>query len=238
MTEPTEVRSAALDGIRAMTPLILPAIPFALVVGVLINDSEMNNLVGWLSGVIVFAGSAQFVALSEVIAGGGVIVTVLAVWVINARHVIYSAALADRFRDTTSGWKWLASYVLTDQVFAVVEPLEERSLQYRQTFFLSAGFLAWSVWQLATLAGILAGDFIPESWSLLFAVPLMFLGLMVLAIRDSPGLIAAAVGGVTAILGTDMPQGTGLLLGAFLGIAAGGLAEYWMEPKEGQAVDA
>lgn len=209
-----------------MLPLMVPAVPFALVVGVLINESAMNNFVGWTSSWLMFAGSSQFVAISEIDAGAGIPLTVIAIWVINARHIIYSAALAPQYRDAPAGWKWLASYILTDQTFAIVEPLKDRPLAYKMAFFLGGAGCAWIIWQVSVLAGMIAGDIIPASWSLLFAVPLMFLGLMIMSISDSPGIIAAIVGGVTAVLGTDLPQGTGLLAGAFLGIIAGGLADH------------
>ena len=87
------------------------------------------------------------------------------------------------------------------------------------------GAFAWTFWQLCVILGILLGDVLPSNWSLEFAVPLMFLGLMVLAINNKPGVIAAVVGGLVAVIGANWPSGLGLLSGVVAGMTAGGLAE-------------
>ena len=76
-----------------------------------------------------------------------------------------------------------------------------------------------------SLAGVLLGATIPASWSLDFAIPLVFLALLVPAIRDRPSAIAAAVGGLVALGANDVAYNLGLIIGAVSGIAAGVVAE-------------
>jgi len=250
------------DGARGIVPLVVPAIPFGVVLGVAINESGLSRLIGWSSSWIVFAGSAQFVAVELLAEGTGVFLAALTIWIVNARHVMYSAAIARRFAEAPRWWKLVTSYVLIDQSFALLDGLSDKHadddgsaeleaspddlvevgnardvLNYRMGFLFGSGVMAWALWQIWVLFGVLLGDVIPDSWSLIYAIPILFMTLMLLAIRAMPGnsipaVVAAAVGGAVAVVGRDMPNGTGLLFGAILGIIAGALTETVLARKE------
>ena len=213
-----------------MFPLVIPGIPFGLVLGVAMSESLTNQWISWASSWIIFAGSAQFVAVELLDQGAGWLVVAVTVWVVNARHVMYSAALVGNYAGAPRWWRFLTSYVLIDQAFAMTHNQDQQlSLSYRMSYLLGGGMAAWVLWQIWVTIGILAGDVVPDSWSLEFAIPLLFGTLMILAITNFPGAMAAGVGGVTAVLATDFPNGTGLLVGALFGVVAGGLTEQLLK---------
>jgi predicted branched-subunit amino acid permease len=76
------------------------------------------------------------------------------------------------------------------------------------------------------MAGVFMGAEIPASWSLDFAIPLVFLALLVPSVRNSACLGAACVGGVVAVLAVDMAYNLGLLLASVCGIGTGLLVEH------------
>ena len=78
------------------------------------------------------------------------------------------------------------------------------------------------------IVGMLLGSAVPESWSLEFAIPLTFMALLVLAIRNKPGAVAAVVGGAIALAGVALPYNLGLPIGALAGVAAGMVSERWL----------
>jgi len=225
-------RASAVAGMKAIFPLIVPGIPFGLVLGVLIADSNLvSNLAGWSSSWIIFAGAAQFAGILVLQAGGGLLLAALTIVVVNARHVMYSAALAYRYRDTPSWFKIVGPYVLVDQLFAVTDQLPaETTPEYRTWFHMGAGFMTWGLWQSWVGIGVLAGNAIPTDWSLDFAVPLLFLGLLVLGLRNRPAILAALVGGFVAVGTVELPSRLGLLIGSIVGMVVGGLAE-WMKER-------
>jgi predicted branched-subunit amino acid permease len=94
-------------------------------------------------------------------------------------------------------------------------------------FFLGAGLTLWSGWQVSTALGIFLGTQVPPSLGLDFALPLTFIALVVPALKDRPGLLAAAVAGLVAVLAYGMPYKLGLLTAAFAGIIIG----LWSERK-------
>lgn len=219
-----------------MFPLVLPGIPFGLVLGVAISEAMVNQWIAWSSSWIIFAGSAQFIAVELLDDGAGWLVIAVTVWVVNARHIMYSAAMVSEYVGAPKWWRYVTSYVLVDQAFAMTSGQDRtHSLSYRMSYLLGGGMAAWVLWQIWVTIGILAGDVIPDGWSLDFAIPILFLTLMILAITNFPGAVAAAVGGVTAVLGVDFPNGTGLLAGALLGVVAGGLTEMLMPDEASSA---
>ncbi len=62
-------REALLKGARHMVPLVLPAWPFGMLIGVAIAESDVPNLAGFLSSSFMFAGAAQLAAISLLGAG-------------------------------------------------------------------------------------------------------------------------------------------------------------------------
>jgi predicted branched-subunit amino acid permease len=121
-----------------------------------------------------------------------------------------------------------AAYLMTDQAYAV--SITRWSVDgepgTRLAYYLGAGGLLWVVWQLATIAGIVVGGAVPDSLPLGFAVPLVFLVLLVPAITSRPAAVAAVAGGGAAVLAAELGAGPlAVIVGALTGIAAGAVAE-------------
>ena len=220
-------RRGLADGAGAMLPLLLGIVPFGLIVGVTAASTEIGGVLGSATSVVIFAGAAQLATIELIDQGAAALVVVATALVINSRHLMYSVALAGPFGEFPRAWRIGLPYLLTDQSFvlSVTRWETEPSPAYRRWFFLGAGMGLWLPWQLSTLAGVLVGAEIPESWSLDFAIPLVFMVLLILAVKDRPGFIAAAVGGLAAVAGRGIPYRLGLIVAALLGIAAGVVAE-------------
>lgn len=221
-------RRAALDGAKAIWPLVIPGIPVGLVVGILVAERGVPAFLGYSTSWIIFAGSSQLAAVGLIADGATAAVIVLTVFFINARHIIYSAALRQRLSIYPIWVRVFAPYVLTDQLFAATEnapELVDPTPRYRLWHFLGAGFFLWSVWQVAVIAGLFIGDVVRDEWQLVFSVPILFLGLMILSIKNPAGVAAAVVGGTIALLGRDLPSGSGLLIAIIVGMTVGALVD-------------
>ena len=225
-------RRAALDGVKAIWPLMIPGIPVGLVVGLVVTERGVPTVLGYSTSWIIFAGSSQLAAVELLADSASAIVIILTVFFINARHIIYSAGLRERFSLYPAWVRIIAPYLLTDQQFAVAETVPELvapTPRYRLWHFLGAGIFMWSLWQLSVVAGILIGDIVRDEWQLIFSVPILFLGLMVLSIRNQSSVAAAFVGGTIALLAQDLPSGSGLLLAIILGMTVGALIDHQVE---------
>jgi 4-azaleucine resistance transporter AzlC len=218
-------RAAARRGVIDAFPLFVPAIPFGLVIGLAITNTGMNPFVGWSGSWLIFGGAAQLTLIT--LLGGGVAVAaaVGTALVVNARHLMYSAALAPTFQRQPRWFRWFGPYLLVDQLFALATVRLEDEPDSFRTYYLAAGALFWILWSVVVAVGLLLGPVVPEEWNLEFAIPILFIGLLVLGIEHWPELVAALVGAGVTYLAARLPSRTGLLVGAFVGMIAGFVAE-------------
>ncbi len=222
--------------------MLLGVAPFGLVAGVAVAEAHLGVGVSIGLSTVVFAGASQL-AMTHVLAdGGSVLVAVVAACTINLRMVLYSASLAPHLARERMSRRLMAAYVLTDQAYAVSISRwgDEDDPHLRFAFFVGAGLLLWGVWQVATLVGVLIGGAVPDSLHLDFAIPLVFLVLLVPTITDRPSVVAAVGGGAGAVIGAELGAGDmSILTGALSGIAAGVLAERHRDgPAHSAAPDA
>ncbi len=219
------VRRSALLGMRDALPVIIPAIPFGLIIGITVAETDVPNLAGFLTGSLIFGGAAQLVAITLLGAGATGLAALTAALVVNLRHVMYSGALVPRFRTQPRWFRWVGPYVLIDQVFALVSIRNrDTDLEWR-SYYLGAGGLLWVVWQTTMAVGVLAGPALPEGIQIEFAVPAMFIGLLVPSLTRRPAVLAAIVGGIATAVFWQVPNRGGMLIGAAFGALAGYLAE-------------
>ncbi len=220
----TGLRPAARAGIRDLAPLVPGVLPFAMIAGFAGVDAGLPAFQSIAMSWIVFAGAAQLAALDLIARDGAFVVIVLTALVINARFLMYSASLAPYLREVGVRPKLGAAYLLTDQAFAVSVvrfAARDDGPADRLAYFLGGAMTMWVTWQVGTVVGALAGTGIPPEWSLDFAVPLVFVALVVPAIRTRPDGAAALVAAVVAVTAAGLPWNTGLLAGAGAGIVAG-----------------
>lgn len=227
MTETPTPRNAVKEGFLAVAPLLVGVAPFGLAFGVAAGQSVIGGGLGYASSLIIFAGAAQLAAVQLFDANAAAAVIVATALVINSRHLMYSAALAPHFREFPTGWRFVLPYIMTDQAFAVsiIRYETEPDPSFKRWYYIGAAMGLWITWQLTSAAGVLLGTGVPDSWSLDFAIPLVFLALLVPAIRNRPGLVAAVVAGGVALVGNAIPYNLGLIIGAVSGIAAGVVTE-------------
>lgn len=218
-------RAISRQAIKDAIPLEIPAIPFGLVLGLVITESGIDYLVGWSSSPLIFGGAAQLTLISLLGSGSAWAAAVAAGLVVNARHVMYSAALAPTFQHQPRWFRWLGPYTLLDQVFALVTVRPEEEPEAFRRYYLTAGVMFWTFWMVTVAVGLVIGPVVPADWNLGFAVPLMFVGLIVVGINKWPKVVAALVAaGVTYLL-AGLPNKVGLLVGAVAGVLAGYLIE-------------
>lgn len=215
------VRRAVGDAL----PLFVPAVPFALVIGLAITESGINPLVGWSTSWLIFGGAAQLTLISLIGTGAAIAAAITAALVVNARHLMYSAALAPTFQKQPTWFRWVGPYVLIDQLFALSVIEENSEPAIFRTYYLAAGATFWTLWQITTAVGLAIGPVVPEDWHLEFAVPMLFLGLIVLGVDKLSKVVAAIVGAGVTYLAAGLPNRTSLLVGAIVGIVAGTIVE-------------
>ncbi|WP_394296540.1 AzlC family ABC transporter permease [Halorubrum halophilum] len=215
-------------GVRDVSPLLLGIAPFALVAGIAAVDAGLGLAEAVGMSVIVFAGASQLAAIDLIGSNAPFAVVVGTAVVINLRVVMYSASIAPHFADYGRRFRAGLAYLLTDQAYALsVAEYEANPERSRWRYYFGAAAALWVVWQIGTVVGVVVGAGVPDAWGLTFAVPLVFLALLVPAMKDRPTTAAGVAGGTIAVVAAGLPLNLGLLAGAVSGIAVGLLTEVY-----------
>ena len=218
-----------LTGARDTLPILLGVVPFAMICSVTAISVGLTPFEAAGMSFVVFAGASQLAVLQLIGEGAVWIVMVLTTWIINLRFTMYSATLAPYLKDEPVLRKIPFVYLLSDQAFGVTMSRFANELPANPAWYFYGTTSAIGLtWAISAIIGAMLGALIPASWGLEFAFPLSFMALMFAAIKDKPSVIAALVGGTTAIIAKGLPYNLGLILAATLGIAAGVFAEKKM----------
>lgn len=217
------MRGDFIAGSRAVAPVLIGVFPFALIAGVVAVRLGLSPWAASGLSVLLFAGASQLAAIQLIHDGAPLLIVLVTVFFINLRFTMYSASIAPHFRGAGARTKAFIAYMLTDQayVLGLYGCADRPVLARRIAFYLGVALPLWLCWQVATVAGALAGAQLPDAWSLEFAIPLTFMAMIVPSISDRSTVAAAVVGGAVAVCGHALPWNLGLILGALAGIGTG-----------------
>jgi predicted branched-subunit amino acid permease len=172
--------------------------------------------------IFVFAGASQFMAISMIANHASPAAIISSTFVVNFRHVLMAASLSP-FVSSWKKWQRAAlGCMLTDESFVLhSRHFGDGGTDAAAAIALNAA--AYIAWAAASVAGFyiggLAGD--PRRFGLDFALPGMFIGLLMPLCRDNSSAISAAAGGLSALALHMAGAGN---WAAFLGGAAGASA--------------
>jgi 4-azaleucine resistance transporter AzlC len=209
-------RKLALDGLA----IIVSGVGFGFVYGLAARtEAGFSPIDVMAMSVIAFAGAAQFAAIGFVVSGVPWIVIGGLTGLLNARHVLYSAALAPWFRGRPLAERALAAHFLTDEAFALSTAHFRRLGRFDAYGYWFAAVVVDAIpWILGSLAGAVIGESLvdPERLGLDVIFPAAMIGLAVVLMTGRRELVAAVVGGVVAV-------GVSLAVSTTVGIIAGGV---------------
>jgi len=178
---------------------------------------------------ILFAGASQFAAVGLLVVNTPWPSIVLLVWLLNARHLLYSASIAPYTTKLSLRLRAGLAYLLTDEAYALTTAHIARLGRIDVPAAWYAGFTIFIPWNLSTIAGWLAGAALPDPATIGLDVvfPAAMAGLAVGLVRDRAALVALLVGcgsAVAAALVID--PSAAIMIGGLLGPLAG-LVLFW-----------
>jgi predicted branched-subunit amino acid permease len=174
---------------------------------------------------IVFAGAAQFAAVGLVVAGASWPAIVVLTGFLNARHALYSAALAPWVRKVPRLQRAIMAHFLTDEAFALsLSHFRRLGRLDIPGYWIAAIVSTWIPWNIATVVGYLGGQLIdrPERFGLDVVFPAAMAGLAIGLIAGRREIVAVAVSVVVSVvLALVWDPSIGVVAGGLLGPLAG-----------------
>jgi 4-azaleucine resistance transporter AzlC len=201
------------DGARAIAPISIAALAFAVSFGVLAEAAGMGGAAPIVMSATTFAGSAQFAAASILDDGGGVAAAVSAAVLLNARYAPISISVAPGFTGSLPR-RLVESQLIVDESWAVSHRGEGR---FDHRVLLGAGLLLYPCWVGGTVVGALGGELIgdPNELGLDAAFPALFLALLYPMLLTRAAVVAALGGAALALALTPItPPGVPIIAAA------------------------
>jgi 4-azaleucine resistance transporter AzlC len=220
-------------GAKAAWPICLGYLPIGLAFGILAQKAGLRPLDIGLMSLLVFAGSAQFIAVSMLTSGATVMAIVFTTFLVNFRHVLMSSSLAVYLGHTHRGFLSLFSYGITDESFAVNLTLF-RDGQWNRHQALVVNQVSNAAWIGSTLLGGYSGQFIPSgAFGIDYALMAMFLSLIVFQLRGRLYVLTALVaGGIAVGVALILPGNAYVIIAALLAATFGFCLKRYARRRE------
>jgi predicted branched-subunit amino acid permease len=212
-------RAEFREGLKQSIPFILSVFPYGIVVGTLGINNGGSPFDVMLQSTLFFAGASQTVMWELYGAGTPVWVIPLAIFAVNFRLVLYSAAIGRKLEPLSKPKMISALFLLQDIAMAVGMKRADspRGLSYGH--YMGINLVLYFTWLIASAVGIVFGQLIddPRAVGMDMLVPVYFL-LLVMGFRTKPNmaLVFMVSAGIAALVYA--------LVGSPYHIAAGGLS--------------
>src|SRR5512140_3027174 len=133
-------RKEFFAGVWAVTPLVLGAIPFGILFGIVSLTANMPWWAAQAMSAFVFAGSSQFIAAELIARGTAFPLIVLTTFIVNLRHALYGASVSNYLRSLSSRWRALLAFGMTDVSYAtaIVHYRDEAHNDAKHWYFLGS----------------------------------------------------------------------------------------------------
>lgn len=212
-------RSLVADSLGVSAAVGLYGVSF----GAIATSSGLSVWQACALSLLVFTGASQFAFVGVVAAGGAPLTGALTAVLVGSRNMFYGIALAPRLQ-LSRGQRVASAHLVIDESTAMAITRESRR-QARLGFFWT-GLGVFTLWNLATLAGAVAGEAIgdPRTYGLDAAVGAAFLGLLwprltswntrtvaLAGAAVATGLVPVTAAGAPVIVGGAIAVGLGLL---------------------------
>ena len=199
-------------GVRAGLPFVLPTLALGVSFGVL-AEPVMGEIAPILMSVFVFAGAAQFAALSVLAAAGGAGAAILAGLLMNARFLPMGFAVAPSLRGRALR-RAAEGQAVVDASWAIAHRSDGT---FARGVLLGATIPQACGWISGTAIGVFGGSVLadPEKLGIDAIFPAFYLALLFEEGGSRRGIAVALVGGaITLSLMSFVPAGLAVIAAA------------------------
>jgi 4-azaleucine resistance transporter AzlC len=225
-------------GVTRAMPIVMGYIPIGFAYGVLAQQAGLSLFNTLAMSTLVYAGSAQLIAAGLFAAGAPMLSIVITTFVVNLRHMLFSAALSPYLK----GWRKreLAAfaYELTDESFALHSVQFPREVPSK----IEVGAInltAQVSWVFGSWLGAVVGERIADvkPWALDYTLTAMFIALLVMQLRNRLEIVVAILTGVLAVTFTLWGVGQwSVILATIVGATIGVVLESAQKRRTGDVV--
>jgi 4-azaleucine resistance transporter AzlC len=183
------LKTALITSIPVMTGYC--SVGFAF--GLLVVSSGYPWFLALIMPVIIYAGAAQFLALSFFSDNTGFIDIIITIFLLNARHMLYGISMLTKYKNT-SFFKPYLIFSLTDETYAVLTSAKVPDNINKKKLYFYVSFLNQLYCITGCLGGALFGKIISfNTKGLDFALTALFVVILIEQYKSSASKIPFAI---------------------------------------------
>ena len=177
--QPQSNTTAFKDGMKDGIPIGLGYLAVSFSLGIMAKKAGLTPFQGLLASFLCNASAGEYAGFSIIAASATYIEMALAIFIANARYLLMSCAMSQRFSPNTSIIHRLTmAFDITDEVFAI-SIARPGCLNPYYTY--GAMTTTMPLWAIGTALGVMAGNMLPIRLVSAFSVALygMFLAVII-----------------------------------------------------------
>lgn len=182
-------------------PVLTGYLFIGIAFGVMFAEKGYSAFWAVLMSLLVYAGSAQYLAVNFFVPGISFIQVIVMTLMVNIRHIFYGISLLGKFNQIGKK-RWYMIFALTDETYSLLCTTEIPDDVEEEKFLFVISLLNQLYWVLGTLIGAVANALLPfNAEGIDFAMTALFVVIFVEQWMKHENRIPAAVGLVAALLG-------------------------------------
>lgn len=177
--QPQSNTTAFKDGMKDGVPIGLGYLAVSFSLGIMAKKAGLTPFQGFLASFLCNASAGEYAGFSIIAAGATYLEMALAIFIANARYLLMSCALVQRFSPKTSIFhRLIMAFDITDEVFAISIA---RPGFLNPCYTYGAMTTTMPLWAIGTALGVMAGNMLPNRLVSAFSVALygMFLAVII-----------------------------------------------------------
>ena len=217
-------------GMGRALPIMIGYLPIGFAYGVLARQAGLSGIHIVMMSLIVFAGSAQFIAVSMLSGGMPAISIILTTFIVNLRHLLFSAAISPHLKSFSKLEISLFTYQLTDESFALHSSVFQDGVPPKPAIF-GLNVAAYVTWACGSALGAFIGQIVGDTsiFGLDYALLAMFAALLVMQMQNRLHVVIALFTGLLStglkMIGLDQWY---VITAALIGASVGTVMDKWM----------
>lgn len=190
------VRQAFLDTVPVMAGYVFLGFGF----GILLQQSGYGFLWAVAMSLFIYAGSMQYLAVSLLTGGAGLLTAALTTVVVNARHLFYGISMIDAYKGAGRKKPYMI-FALTDETYSLVSRNQVPQGISRHGYCFLVSLFDHIYWIAGTALGSLTGSLLPINYEgIEFALTALFLTIFAEQWLSAKDHLPAIVGAVSTVL--------------------------------------
>lgn len=179
----TTTKKVFMEGMRDGLPIGLGYFAVSFSLGIVARNAGLNAFQGFLASLLTNASAGEYAIFTLIAANATYFEVAIMTLITNARYLLMSCALSQRFSpDTGIGHRLLLGYDVTDELFGITIA---RPGMINPFYTYGAMCLAIPGWSIGTALGVIAGNILPFRVVSALSVALygMFIAIIIPPIR-------------------------------------------------------